>query len=165
MQSRITNQEGIQEGSYIDIGGIRQFIQIRGQSTSNPIILFVHGGPGNPLTYLTYYHQKGLESHYTVVQWEQRGCGRTYHMNPDSNILKGTELAAQTAFEKANTNNNVEDSNALQKIVTMMQEAKGFDDIDFSHYIQLRAYTAKYMPYPGFCSNISSSGIFYMWRE
>lgn len=75
LKSRIDNERGIQEGIYIKIGGIEQFLQIRGEDRGNPVILWPHGGPGFPLTYLTYYYQSGLEKDYTIACWEQRGCG------------------------------------------------------------------------------------------
>lgn len=89
-QTKIRTDRGIQENTYVEIGGIRQYMQIRGQDQENPVILWVHGGPGFPLTYLSYYYQTGLEKDYTFVCWEQRGCGRTYYENGD-----GGELAAE----------------------------------------------------------------------
>lgn len=75
----IVSEHGIEECSYVQLGGIRQYIQIRGQDVRNPIILFLHGGPGNPTSCLSYHYQKQLERDYTVVNWDQRGCGRTYY--------------------------------------------------------------------------------------
>ena len=54
-QSRIGTDTGIQEGIYIPAGGIEQYLQIRSEDKGNPVILWLHGGPGNPLSYLTYY--------------------------------------------------------------------------------------------------------------
>lgn len=79
--SKITSENGIQESLYLEIGDLEQYIQIRGESTNNPIILFLHGGPGFPLSYLSYYFQSDLESDYTFVHWDQRGSGRTYYHN------------------------------------------------------------------------------------
>jgi pimeloyl-ACP methyl ester carboxylesterase len=42
----IHTPNGIQEGMYVPIGGIEQWIQIRGEDRNNPVLLFVHGGPG-----------------------------------------------------------------------------------------------------------------------
>ncbi|MDR0896374.1 MAG: alpha/beta hydrolase [Oscillospiraceae bacterium] len=79
--TRIRASEGIQEGIYVPIGGIEQYIQIRGEDSGNPVILWLHGGPGFPLTYLTYRYQTPLEGDYTIACWEQRGSGRTYYRN------------------------------------------------------------------------------------
>lgn len=75
----IVSGQGIEECRYVTLGGIRQYIQIRGQDTSNPIILFLHGGPGNPTSCLSYHYQEDLEKDYTLVNWDQRGCGRTFY--------------------------------------------------------------------------------------
>ena len=75
----IVSEHGIEECRYVTLGGIKQYIQIRGQDVRNPIILFLHGGPGNPTSCLSYHYQKQLEQDYTFVNWDQRGCGRTYY--------------------------------------------------------------------------------------
>ena len=77
----IVSEYGIEECSYVRLGGIRQYIQIRGQDVRNPIIVFLHGGPGNPTSCLSYHYQKQLEQDYTLVNWDQRGCGRTFYAN------------------------------------------------------------------------------------
>ena len=75
----IVSEHGIEECRYLSLGGIRQYIQIRGQDVRNPVILFLHGGPGNPTSCLSYHYQKQLEQDYTLVNWDQRGCGRTFY--------------------------------------------------------------------------------------
>ncbi|MBQ7380257.1 MAG: alpha/beta hydrolase [Clostridia bacterium] len=77
----IVSEHGIQECGYVTLGGIRQYVQIRGQDKRNPIILFLHGGPGNPTSCLSYHYQKELEHDFTLVNWDQRGCGRTFYEN------------------------------------------------------------------------------------
>ena len=51
---KIRSKKGIQKTEYITIGQIQQDIQIRGQDISNPIILMLHGGPGNNMAYYSY---------------------------------------------------------------------------------------------------------------
>lgn len=78
---RITAPNGIDETRYVRIGGIEQFISIRGEDRSNPIILFLHGGPGattNPYGYVVF---SSWLKYFTVVQWDQRGAGRTLAKN------------------------------------------------------------------------------------
>ena len=96
LKSKITTDTGIQENKYITINGIEQYLQIRGEDRNNPIILWLHGGPGFPLTYLTYYYQTALEKDYTIVCWEQRGCGRTFYRNKGNNNLTIEQLLADT---------------------------------------------------------------------
>ena len=92
--STIKSVNGIQESSYIELNGIKQYVQIRGQDKNNPIILFVHGGPANPLAYLTYYYQQEIEKKYTVVHWDQRGSGRTFYENPEQTNLSSDQIVA-----------------------------------------------------------------------
>ncbi len=69
---------GIQESYKTRIGGIDQWLNVRGQDRSNPIILFVHGGPAAPLTPSIWEFQRPIEEYFTVVNWDQRGAGKTY---------------------------------------------------------------------------------------
>lgn len=78
----IKTENGIQEEGYVELGGAEQYVQIRGRDKSNPVILFLHGGPGNPLSFLSYYFQYDLEKDFTFVHWDQRGSGKTYFQNP-----------------------------------------------------------------------------------
>ena len=80
-KNKIDTDTGIQESTYIDIGGMKQYIQIRGENTDNPIMIFVHGGPASPMGYVSAYYQKELESELTIINYDQRGCGRTYYAN------------------------------------------------------------------------------------
>ena len=67
----------INEERFLQINGIAQWITIKGDSTK-PIILFLHGGPGNPLSpYADAIYGK-WEKDFTLVQWDQRGSGKTY---------------------------------------------------------------------------------------
>jgi pimeloyl-ACP methyl ester carboxylesterase len=72
---------GIEQGKFVDIGGLRQWIQIRGDDRNNPVILFVHGGPAMSMIPFTYRSMRPWEKDFTIVQWDQRGAGRTYVLN------------------------------------------------------------------------------------
>ena len=66
---------------HAEIGGIEQWVQIRGEDRDNPAILVLAGGPGNSLVPLTPVFRT-WEQAFTVVQWDQRGAGRTYGRDP-----------------------------------------------------------------------------------
>lgn len=72
----ITTARGIDEAGYVEIGGIKQWIQVRGRDRDNPVLLCVHGGPGGtwiPVTRLF----ASWEKNFTVVLWDERGAGKT----------------------------------------------------------------------------------------
>lgn len=93
---KIDTENAIQESIYVEIGGMEQYLQIRGENSQNPVILWLHGGPGFPLTYLNYFYQTDLEKDYTVVCWEQRGCGRTYYRNESINKMNIEQMLSDT---------------------------------------------------------------------
>lgn len=73
--------EGIAFCAQVPIGDLRQWIQIRGRDRSNPILLYLHGGPGGALISVGYARQGEWEKHFTVVHWDQRGAGKTLFSN------------------------------------------------------------------------------------
>ncbi len=76
-------QNGIDEGMFLTLGGQEQYVLMRGMNRENPVIIYLHGGPSSPDTYITYGFTDDLIDDYTVVAWDQRGCGRTYFHNLD----------------------------------------------------------------------------------
>jgi pimeloyl-ACP methyl ester carboxylesterase len=75
---KIVSPNGIQESYKVQIGGIPQWVYVRGQDQENPIILFVHGGPASPIVPTSWQFQRPIEEYFTVVNWDQRGAGKTY---------------------------------------------------------------------------------------
>src|SRR5438270_1365595 len=73
----ITSPKGIDEAGYVPIGGIEQWVTIRGQDRANPVLLFMHGGPGDVTSCWSFAMFAPWEDHFTVVQWDERGAGRT----------------------------------------------------------------------------------------
>ncbi len=71
----------VDERRYVPIGGIEQWITIAGADCTNPVLLFVHGGPGNPLSPISDALYGDWERDFTIVQWDQRLAGRTYLRN------------------------------------------------------------------------------------
>ncbi|MCH7732242.1 MAG: alpha/beta hydrolase [Candidatus Marinimicrobia bacterium] len=82
-ETTIITPDGINSLEKITLGGIDQWVLIRGWSKSNPVLLFLHGGPGAPL--FTYAREIGvkakLEQHFVMVYWEQRGTGKSFSPN------------------------------------------------------------------------------------
>jgi pimeloyl-ACP methyl ester carboxylesterase len=70
----------IDESGFVQIGGIDQWIAIQGRNAANPVILYLHGGPSEAqspflMEFLPW------ERDFTVVNWDQRGSGKTYGRN------------------------------------------------------------------------------------
>lgn len=78
----IRTADGVQEAAYLPIGGIEQYIRVRGRSRANPVLLVLHGGPGSTLGATACRWQGALEAAFTVVHWDQRGSGNTYYRDP-----------------------------------------------------------------------------------
>ena len=109
-QRRIADERAIRSSGGIDslesvrIGGIDQWIHIRGENANNPVLLFIHGGPGIGFIALARTFQRPWEKHFTVVQWDQRGAGKTYARN-DRELQRRTMTVSrmqQDALEVVN---------------------------------------------------------------
>jgi pimeloyl-ACP methyl ester carboxylesterase len=68
----------IEEKSLMDIGAAKQYVEITGESDKNPVLLFIHGGPGWPQTPQLRYFNADLTKSFIVATWDQRGCGISY---------------------------------------------------------------------------------------
>lgn len=73
----------IDEGAFVDINGVPQWITIRGQDLGNPVLLFLHGGPGIGQAYMAPAFV-AWEKDFTLVQWDQPGGGFTQLKNRDN---------------------------------------------------------------------------------
>jgi pimeloyl-ACP methyl ester carboxylesterase len=86
----------VDEAGYVPIGGIQQWVVVEGQDCANPVVLIVHGGPGNPNTPFAHTLFGDWARAFTVVHWDQRGAGKTYAANPpaEGEVLTLEALAA-----------------------------------------------------------------------
>lgn len=119
---RISSANGIEQGGFVTIGGLRQWIQIRGQDRSNPVILFVHGGPAMSMIPFTYRSMQAWEKFFTIVQWDQRGAGRTYELNGGADATAaGMDQIIDDGAEVADYARNV----LHQKRIILLGESYG----------------------------------------
>jgi pimeloyl-ACP methyl ester carboxylesterase len=71
----------------VKLGGVEQWLVIRGQDVNKPVLLFLSGGPGASEAARVLRFNGELEKHFVVVIWEQRGCGKSYpSLNPKSDL-------------------------------------------------------------------------------
>lgn len=74
---RIPNPESIDRTAYVDLGGVSQFVSIRGRSIRNPVLIVCHGGPALPSLPSSWVWQRGVEEYFTVVNYDQRASGKS----------------------------------------------------------------------------------------
>jgi pimeloyl-ACP methyl ester carboxylesterase len=95
----------IHEEAFIKIGGIEQWVTIKGSDSANPVILFLHGGPGDAMSPYADDTFEGWDKDFTLVQWDQRGAARTFGksgpveatITVDRMVRDGVELAEYLA--------------------------------------------------------------------
>lgn len=90
---KIVSPRGIDERLLIPIGGTSQWISVRGRDSRNPIILMIHGGPASPEMQTSWTWAGDWEDYFTVVQWDQRGSGKSYLANDPAVIGPTLSLA------------------------------------------------------------------------
>lgn len=84
----------IAKKGWVEIGGIKQGYFIRGENEKNPIILFLHGGPGSPE--LTMIKNTELEKYFTICYWDQRGAGMSFSSDIDPATMTVAQLVEDT---------------------------------------------------------------------
>lgn len=98
----VTDSEGkviensISEKTFVDVNGVKMGMIIKSTDKSNPVLLFVHGGPGMPEYFMNQDYPTGLEKYFTVVWWDQRGAGLSYNGSIDKNTLNYNQFVEDT---------------------------------------------------------------------
>lgn len=80
----------------IELGGVRQWILVRGAERDKPLILFLHGGPGMPAMFLAHAWQSHLERDFVVVHWDRRGAGKSFAAGSPGDGLTVSQTLADT---------------------------------------------------------------------
>src|SRR5579864_8132992 len=88
----------VDETAFAPIGGIEQWVAIRGRDRLRKAMLFLHGGPGDAQSpFLSVFAP--WEERYVVAQWDQRGSGKTFVKNGTSTPNMTLDQLAQDAVE------------------------------------------------------------------
>jgi pimeloyl-ACP methyl ester carboxylesterase len=82
------------EKVFVNINGVEQGMYIKGKDVTKPVLLYLHGGM--PEYFLTARYPTGLEDDFTVVWWEQRGSGLSYHADIPRETMTSAQLVADT---------------------------------------------------------------------
>jgi pimeloyl-ACP methyl ester carboxylesterase len=86
----------ISEKIHVTINGVEQGMFIKSKDSANPVLLFLHGGPGMPEYWLTQRYPTGLEEDFTVVWWEQRGAGLSYSAAIPPETMSAEQFVSDT---------------------------------------------------------------------
>ena len=94
-------KDSISEKVWLEIGGIKQGMFIRGEDLQNPVVLYLHGGPGEPMLQFISALEKlenveRLEKYFTVCYWDQRGAGMTYSKSMDPSTMTVEQMVEDT---------------------------------------------------------------------
>jgi pimeloyl-ACP methyl ester carboxylesterase len=84
----------LSEKTFVNINGVNQGMMIQSRDTSNPVLLFLHGGM--PEYFLTEKYPTGMENDFTVVWWEQRGSGLSYSPDIPRDTINAEQLISDT---------------------------------------------------------------------
>jgi len=82
-----TPKRGINKSIYVDINQSKQWTSIYGQDINNPVILYLHGGPGDPTSTYSYKYSRKWSDIFTIVTWDQRNCGLSYSEDQNNTTL------------------------------------------------------------------------------
>ncbi|MEV0797778.1 alpha/beta hydrolase [Kribbella sp. NPDC050281] len=116
--NRIVAPDGIQETYQLRAGGIDHWVYARGQDRSNPVILFVHGGPASPLSPVMWQFQRPIEEYFTVVTYDQRGAGRTFRtVDPDT--IADTLKIEQYVADAIELTEQIRERYGVDKVILM----------------------------------------------
>jgi pimeloyl-ACP methyl ester carboxylesterase len=84
----------IAEIHWLRLGGVEQWVMIRGESVANPLLILLHGGPGMSETAFFRHFNAPLERDFTVVYWDQRGAGKSFHRQIPRSSMTVEQLVA-----------------------------------------------------------------------
>jgi len=94
---KILTPNGITRLETVRIGGIAQWVSIRGRDKNNPVLLVINGGPGYVLMPMSWWISRDWEEYFTVVHWDQRGTGKTLLINDPAQLAPTMTLARSVA--------------------------------------------------------------------
>lgn len=86
--------DSVAEVGYYQLGGVEQWVLIRGESRANPPLILLHGGPGLSEMGFFRYFNAPLEKTFTVVNWDQRGAGKSFASGLPRSSMKVEQFVA-----------------------------------------------------------------------
>ncbi|MFI9505991.1 alpha/beta fold hydrolase [Nocardia sp. NPDC052566] len=141
---RIDTPHGIAEAGFVRIGGIDQWIEIRGEDRNNPVLLELHGGPGASNTFFAN-RTRAWERYFTVVRWDMRGAGKTFGRGEQGELTFDRVLA-----DAVEVTDHVRHTLRTEKVVLLANSFGSVLGLELA-----RAYPERYSAYVGTDQNIT----------
>ncbi|MGW8355239.1 alpha/beta fold hydrolase [Streptomyces wedmorensis] len=147
---KITARNGIDEQGFVRIGGIEQWISIRGEDRTNPVVLELHGGPGAS-TAIFGPRTRSWEKHFTIVRWDMRGTLKTLGRS-------GPEGPGEMTFDRVHRDaievtDHIRTRLAVDKVVLLAHSYGSVLGLRLA-----RAFPERYSAYVGTDQNIHDAG-------
>jgi pimeloyl-ACP methyl ester carboxylesterase len=76
----------------VNINGCQQKILVQSNNTDNPVLLYLHGGPGSSIMMYSHIFSKKLIDHFILVNWDQRGSALSYHEGMDTTKISEEQI-------------------------------------------------------------------------
>jgi pimeloyl-ACP methyl ester carboxylesterase len=118
---RIVSPHGVDEAGHVTLGGAPQWVAARGQDRRAPVLLFLHGGPNTPVSDVAYAWQRPWEDFFVVVNWDQRGCGRSAGPEDQADAMCATLTKAQWVADALELVEHLCQRFAQQKLIVVGQ--------------------------------------------
>ncbi|MFF3650803.1 alpha/beta fold hydrolase [Streptomyces sp. NPDC002181] len=146
----IDTANGIDEQGFVRIGGLEQWISIRGENLANPVVLELHGGPGSSNS-IFGTRTRAWEEHFTLVRWDMRGAGKTFgRSGPEG---QGEMTVARMYQDAVEVTRYVRERLGVDKVVLLGQSFGSVFGLRLA-----REYPQWYSAYVGTDQNIQDAG-------
>ena len=93
---QITTPNAVALLESVVIGNQEQWVLIRGEDKNNPVLLWLHGGPGSAQMPIARHFNGDLEKDFVVVHWDQRGAGKSNPRDFDENTMSTEQFMSDT---------------------------------------------------------------------
>ncbi|MFZ3494741.1 alpha/beta fold hydrolase [Streptomyces sp. 5.8] len=147
---KIDSLNGIDERGFVRIGGIDQWISVRGEDLANPVVLELHGGPGGS-TAIFGPRTRSWEKHFTIVRWDMRGTLKT--LGRDGANGQGEMSFDRIYADAVEVTDHIRTRLGVDKVVLLGHSYGSAFGLRLA-----RAFPARYSAYVGTDQNIHDSG-------
>ena len=76
----------------VEINGCKQKILVQARDLNDPLLLYLHGGPGSSIMLMSHVFSQKLREHFIFVNWDQRGTAFSFHQGMDSTKISEEQI-------------------------------------------------------------------------